>query len=167
MLVFTVEGRPVPQGSMTASYNRKTQTAHVHHVQGAALAQWRADIRREARAAGAVIITAPVVLYVSFGMQRPIAQTQLYGGRRIVKPEYRQARPGVAPDIDKLVRAVLDALTGVAYEDDSRVVTLHARKVYASATRIKVDYAEQAPPWMGEIESEGNSEGQGSLSLLP
>lgn len=34
------------------------------------------------------------------------------------------------PDGDKLMRAVLDALTGVTYVDDNRVVALHCRKYY-------------------------------------
>jgi len=40
--------------------------------------------------------------------------------------------PSVAPDLDKLVRAVGDALAiaGV-YADDSRIVRISARKVYA------------------------------------
>lgn len=35
-----------------------------------------------------------------------------------------------AGDIDKLVRAVLDALTGVAFKDDSQVTCLSASKFY-------------------------------------
>jgi crossover junction endodeoxyribonuclease RusA len=35
------------------------------------------------------------------------------------------------PDLDKLTRGVLDALTGMAWHDDSEVAALHARKIYA------------------------------------
>lgn len=35
------------------------------------------------------------------------------------------------PDVDKLARAVLDALQGVAYHDDKQVTELEARKFYA------------------------------------
>ena len=35
------------------------------------------------------------------------------------------------PDVDKLARAALDALTGVLWADDSQVVSLHAQKEYA------------------------------------
>lgn len=35
------------------------------------------------------------------------------------------------PDVDKLVRSVVDALTGVFWIDDSRVVEIRARKFYA------------------------------------
>jgi crossover junction endodeoxyribonuclease RusA len=35
------------------------------------------------------------------------------------------------PDLDKLVRSVGDSLSGVVYRDDSQVVQILARKVYA------------------------------------
>ena len=58
-------------------------------------------------------------------------------------PPARQVRgcPCVRPDVDKLARALLDALTGVAYEDDGQVVALTVRKVYESdtVTRVWVD----------------------------
>jgi Holliday junction resolvase RusA-like endonuclease len=39
--------------------------------------------------------------------------------------------PAVMPDIDKLTRAVFDALTGSTWRDDSRVVKMDVEKVYA------------------------------------
>ena len=50
--------------------------------------------------------------------------------------------PVVRPDVDKLVRALLDALTGVAYEDDAQVVELFALKVYADDARTIVNVSE-------------------------
>jgi crossover junction endodeoxyribonuclease RusA len=38
-----------------------------------------------------------------------------------------------APDLDKLTRAVFDALTGVVFHDDAQVVDLVATKRYACA----------------------------------
>jgi len=34
------------------------------------------------------------------------------------------------PDLDKLIRAVMDALTGIYYQDDSQVVLISATKNY-------------------------------------
>lgn len=39
-------------------------------------------------------------------------------------------RPEIRPDIDNIVKIVMDALNGVAYKDDSQVVDISARKVY-------------------------------------
>lgn len=50
---------------------------------------------------------------------------------RLTAPKsVRREHPTVRPDLDKLVRAVLDALTGLAYKDDSQVVSIQASKTY-------------------------------------
>ena len=78
-IAFEVMANPVPQGSMTASYNRKLGVAHVHHVQGTALAMWRASIRLAADEAGATKVLGPIALHIEFGMHRPKAQLILRG----------------------------------------------------------------------------------------
>lgn len=140
-IAYRVIGRPVPQGSMVASYNRKMGVAHVHHVQGAALAQWRASVRDGAIQAGAVLTTAPVAIYISFGMPRPKAHTTLRYGKRVVKQNFVSHLPAVAPDLDKLIRGVLDALTRVCYYDDAQVVSVFAAKTYEEFTEIVVSNA--------------------------
>lgn len=40
------------------------------------------------------------------------------------------------PDLDKLTRSVLDALTGVAWFDDAQVASLMARKFYADPDEV-------------------------------
>jgi Holliday junction resolvase RusA-like endonuclease len=47
-------------------------------------------------------------------------------------------KPTKKPDTDKLLRAVLDSLTGVVYEDDSQVVRVTAEKRYGSPERTEV-----------------------------
>lgn len=45
----------------------------------------------------------------------------------------KRAQPNVKPDIDKLCRSTLDALTvGKAIDDDARIIQLTASKTYAS-----------------------------------
>ncbi len=39
-------------------------------------------------------------------------------------------RPEVRPDIDNIVKVVMDGLNGIAYEDDSQIVEITARKIY-------------------------------------
>jgi len=138
LYAFLVEGRPVPQGSMVASYNRKQGVAHVHHQQGEALALWRNSIRIAARSAGVNPSALPIRLTVVFGMVRPKAHMRLQGGRYVPKVSYYYARPSVAPDIDKLLRAVSDALTGVGYVDDAQIVEVHCSKIYADNTYIEI-----------------------------
>lgn len=41
-------------------------------------------------------------------------------------------KPTKKPDIDNIAKSVLDALNGVAYKDDTQVVSLTVRKIYTS-----------------------------------
>lgn len=42
------------------------------------------------------------------------------------------------PDLDKLLRSLFDALTGIAYRDDSQVTRVVAEKVYPGPSRVDV-----------------------------
>ena len=55
----------------------------------------------------------------------------------LAKPKtVKRIYPFVRPDLDKLCRAVLDALTGIAYKDDQQVVTLNANKIYGKRAGV-------------------------------
>ena len=57
-----------------------------------------------------------------------------------IPPPKRQTRefPTVRPDLDKLVRAVLDALTGVIFVDDAQVLGLYASKRYSDTPGVDI-----------------------------
>ena len=42
----------------------------------------------------------------------------------------REILPAVKPDIDNIIKIVLDGLNGVAYKDDAQVIEVKARKAY-------------------------------------
>jgi Holliday junction resolvase RusA-like endonuclease len=46
--------------------------------------------------------------------------------------------PQVKPDLDNVMKAVLDALNGVVYADDSQVINLVATKRYSTDPRVEV-----------------------------
>jgi Holliday junction resolvase RusA-like endonuclease len=122
VIEFRVDGLPVPQGSMKVIHGR------VIHSQGSALAQWRASIALAARKAGARPTREPVTMTLTFIMPRP----------KTVKRNY----PSVAPDLDKLIRGALDALTAIAYVDDGQVVEIYSKKIYGEVIGAKIQVAE-------------------------
>jgi len=73
--------------------------------------------------------SGPVELRVTFVLPRPVG----HYGKRGLRPKAPRF-PATRPDLSKLVRALEDALTGIAYEDDSRIVTHRIEKVYATPT---------------------------------
>jgi Holliday junction resolvase RusA-like endonuclease len=102
----------------------KVINGHVIHSQGSALAVWRSTIGLTARQHEVKKIEGPVSMQLQFFMKKP----------RTVKREL----PTVPPDLDKLIRAVLDALTGIAYEDDAQVVEIKASKTYDESTGVLI-----------------------------
>ena len=121
MIEFRVDGQPVPQGSM------KVINGHVIHTRGSALASWRSAIALAARKAGAFPSRDPITITMTFIIARPKTVKRL--------------EPTVPPDLDKFVRAVLDALTAIAYTDDSQVVELYAKKMYGLTPGVKIQIA--------------------------
>lgn len=52
-------------------------------------------------------------------------------------------RPTKKPDLDNLDKAVLDALNGIVYKDDSQVVTIHSKKVYSTHAGVDICIMEE------------------------
>ena len=108
---FFVRGRPVPQGSM-----KFVRPGVMIHSRSQDLALWRADIARNAELFGFKPIASAVKVELDFVMSKPKSA--------------KRAFPSVKPDLDKLIRAVLDGLTGVAFEGDSQVILIQSSKTY-------------------------------------
>lgn len=124
---FTVFGTAAPQGSKRHLGNG------VMVESSSRLRPWRNDVRCAAidnKPAGWDMARS-MALDLIFWFPRPASHYGTKNGISYLKAnapaEPVSARVG---DIDKLSRAVLDALTGVAYLDDRQVVQLKARKAY-------------------------------------
>ena len=120
---FSAEGTPIPQGSMKHIGNGR-----MIHSRATELATWRALIALAAKQAGCEPISDPITISMIFRMKKP----------KTVK----RALPTVAPDLDKLIRGVLDALTGCAYLDDSQVIDIKAKKVYSDITGVDIEVSD-------------------------
>ena len=133
MIEFTAKGLPVPQGS-TKSYVVNGHVVTAHDAKG--LAQWRQIVAFQAQSLGATILDGPVRISLVFTLQRPKTLP-----KRIQYPAKR-------PDLDKLIRSVLDAITHILIVDDSQVVDIFAVKLYATPSvgpGVKVKLEEVNP----------------------
>jgi crossover junction endodeoxyribonuclease RusA len=92
---------------------------------------WQGTIRAEALKHFFPRFEGAVQVDCEFRMPRPLSHHVAASPLKPVRPD-APAWPAGKPDVDKLVRTVLDALTGVSYADDSQVVRVVGRKVYAS-----------------------------------
>ena len=124
-LTVSVLGIPVPQGSMRSLGPRR-----MVHSNADKLRPWRDTVAWEVRytmlLGGSVEpLVGPLHMDVQFVLPRPKSA-----------PKVRWA-PDRKPDLDKLLRALLDAVTaGGAWTDDAQVVSLTASKVYATPSDV-------------------------------
>ena len=137
-LDFSVLGVPVTQGSMTAYKHPTTGAVVVTHQRSLELRSWRHDIATVAHAARVQAgldgpQAVPVALALTFTYRRPPSH---YNAAGQVLPRYVDRLP--AADLDKLCRAVLDALALVLYDDDKRVTVLHAEKMWDSEPGVRI-----------------------------
>ncbi|MDD7930114.1 RusA family crossover junction endodeoxyribonuclease [Microbacterium thalli] len=129
MTGFFVAGVPVQQGSKTAFVVGKR--AVLTDSNKAQLKPWRAGVARVAQSAwwaeqpldGAVQVSAVFVMPRGKSVTREL--------------------PSVTPDLDKLIRALLDGVTdaGNVWRDDAQVVRLVVEEVYGPEPGVHVDIA--------------------------
>lgn len=114
-------GTPVPQGSKTGFVVGKR--AVIVDANKDVLKPWRAKVTAHAISVfeGRETFTGAMFAELDFYMPRP--------------PSVKRERPSVKPDVDKLQRAIFDALTDAGvWKDDSQVVSVHADEWYADHT---------------------------------
>jgi Holliday junction resolvase RusA-like endonuclease len=128
-LSFVVLGEPTPEGSTRAFYIKALDRTVTTHQNKKGLEAWRNRVATEAQRAlegkdwkcdGASAYS----VNVDFVLSRPPSV-----------PEHRRVHPIVKPDIDKLVRAVNDALTSILFVDDCQVVSMTMTKDYCDERR--------------------------------
>lgn len=145
MISFTVRGIPAPQGSKRLlPRGARRGGAPILVESSKRVPKWRRAVRDEARRAIEALPVdeqrpraGAVSIRIEFRMPRP-AGHYLPANSRRAAPELRDdapLRPTGKPDLDKLARAVLDALTGLVWADDSQVVGVEASKVYVADHR--------------------------------
>lgn len=163
VLSFYVPGDPVPQGS-TRAFARNGRAFTTDDPSGR-IERWRGDIRTAARETMArewggdlVPATGSVTADLMFRIRRPRSHFLPVNSRR-PEPVLRSTAPLFvlgSPDLDKLTRAVLDALTGVLYDDDSQVVSLgQTRKIWGWEAGVLVRFGLLwRPMTIGEVSPE-------------
>ena len=127
-MTFTIEGQPQGKGRP-----RFTKNGHAFTPQ--ATRDYENLIAESFKAAGGELFDGYVCVNISAFYKIPQATTKVKRGMI----ERGFLKPAVKPDIDNVLKVVLDALNGVAYKDDSRVVSVTARKVYSFEPKIVIE----------------------------
>lgn len=153
MISFIVPGKPAPQGSMVAAISKTTGRVFMKSGNEKALRAWRRDVAASAIRVGAELIEGPVRVDVAFTLQRPKSHYRTGKNARLLR-DSAPALPTTKPDVDKLLRAVLDALTGIAFVDDAQVTQTVATKSYALRGEIPETYIQVRSASAHKVRSE-------------
>ncbi|NUS83714.1 MAG: RusA family crossover junction endodeoxyribonuclease [Streptomyces sp.] len=119
-ITLTVHGLPAPQGSK-------------RHVGGGVMIEsskkvkpWRQDVKYIAIAATEAapdwtLLDGPLAVAMTFTFDRPKGHYRTGRNAHLLR-DAAPIRPAGVPDLSKLVRSTEDALTGIVWKDDARVV---------------------------------------------
>lgn len=131
-VTFTVAGIAQPKGSAHA-FVPKSWADKAHKIGKAPRAivtsdnprakGWQQLVAEQAQTVAGDVFLGAVILTVTFALPRPASAP--------LKIRHHLTNP----DLDKLVRCVADALTGILYLDDKQVVEMHARKIFAQSPK--------------------------------
>lgn len=124
---FAVLGRPQPQGSIRAFMVKGKPRLTSDNEK---MRPWRQQVgwsALEARAGAEMALEGvPVRVQATFYLAKPKSAKKAV------------LEPCKKPDLDKLCRALLDALKGILYADDSQVTTITASKRFGLPERTEI-----------------------------
>ena len=132
-LDFFAEGSPRSQGSMRRGGTKVTKAGKLQRTlahSDSTLEGWRDTVATAATQAMAAARLTPadfdeaLDLNVAFILERP---------RSVTRP-----RPETGLDVDKLLRAVMDAMEKVVYPVDSRVCSVQLSKEYGDRPGVRI-----------------------------
>lgn len=138
-LRFTVFGAAEPAGSKRAFVvnGRAVVTDANRKSKG-----WKAAVAEKAgEVYSGELLDGPLQVVFTFYRPRPASH---YGtGRNAdkLKPS-APAFPATRPDVLKLARGVEDALTGIVWRDDARIVTEVLRKRWGNPASVEIEVVE-------------------------
>lgn len=133
-LQFEVPGPPIGQGRPRFS----TVCGHVRAYDAEKSRNYKAYIALLATKAieeqGWNVLNFPVMLEIRAYFAVPKSKSKAYKEGALSG----KIMPTKKPDADNLAKAVLDALNGVAYKDDSAIIALKVSKIFSDVPRLEV-----------------------------
>lgn len=131
-IVFTVYVKAAPQGSKKGFVHKgRALLVDTNHE---TLRSYRSEVTREALVQlREVDLPRPMA-----GKHVPVEVGLLFVFAKSPSIPKRRLWPVVKPDIDKLERATLDALTGILFLDDAQVVRVIKKKIYGLSDQVTI-----------------------------
>lgn len=139
MVTITVHGKPAPQGSKKGFYNKNLGRVQIVE-DNTKTRPWREAVKHAALDVMKGHTTYqrdwPLSVTITFTLPRTKGHYRTGRNAHLLR-DAAPIAPAGKPDIDKLTRSTLDALTDAGvFVDDSQVVELHIAKGYPCDWRV-------------------------------
>lgn len=132
---FTVYGHPTPKER--PRFNHYTKTPYTPHktqaYETAVRYSFLAKFKKPRKAEGYIEMRLQAYFEPPKSVSKTIRESMLLG----------EIRPDKRPDADNIIKAICDALNGLAYLDDKQVVSISLDKWYGEKEKVVV--------WIGEV----------------
>lgn len=143
---ITVLGKPRPQGSLRTLVPLRGSKPTIVPAD-AGVYRYRADIQAawQRKYESFVPLEGAVTMHCAFIFRRPDshylppAKTKGRKAREVLRDTAPDIHYISTPDVDKLLRAVGDSLTGFAYDDDKQVSSVWGDKRWGDADMTVID----------------------------
>lgn len=123
---LTIYGKPQPKERPRVYKGHGITPTRTKNYEAKIAAEWRAEYPNP--------LEGDIRVEIRFFMPTPISWSKA----KMERAERGIIRPSVRPDIDNLVKIILDGLNGVAFMDDKQVVELTAAKYYSANPRTAI-----------------------------
>lgn len=167
---LVVKGTPVAQGRMSAiPVTRREGDRRVPvlgkgglpivnqtYTNESKLKPWRNEVAQMAvyggwRALGMDALDEACELRCTFVFKRPDSHFGTGRNAGVLKDSAPLYPELTGADLDKLERAIMDALTGIVWKDDRRVVTGHHRRRYGDVEQVEIEVRRPRVRTVGEL----------------
>lgn len=169
---MTVHGTPAPQGSKQAHPVMRKNPAGGNPIpvlgkggrpivnmkddSEKRLKPWRSDIAQTAIAngwpgMGLAELDEALVVQIVFYVKRPESHFGTGRNAGVLKDSAPLYPEKSGDDVDKLARGALDALTGIVWKDDRRIVTLPLRRRYGTPERMELSVRRPRAITVGDL----------------
>lgn len=136
MKQLIINGTPVAKGrpriGRYGAYTPEKTQAYEEYVKTCWIAKYKACKPSEMPLTVDIVFYMPIPKSVSKKQRKKISEGRIRHTKK--------------PDIDNLIKSVLDALNGLAYKDDSQIVKVTAIKQYAETGSTELTIREEETP---------------------
>ena len=133
-LIFTVPGEPRGKGRPRFSRSGHTYTDSETRAYENKIVAYYRKAHGATKMPDTAFFSVDVVAYLPIPKSATKAQIAGMAGKTIL--------PSRKPDVDNILKAVLDALNGVTYKDDARVHRTSCVKFYSAEPRVEITIRE-------------------------